>query len=182
MAKVVIALVFSDGRPSDINSEIKTLFTRTNILCRRFKRCSLAVKVRLLRTFCVCFYNAALRLNSTTRARPDPTGPESATAKLVVCVHGHQNVLTWPDTAKPQATSIRLPSWQEAQLSPRDRARRRVNWNLASCHATVQKLLIRQVLTKSMVWSWRFHRRQCVIDNVHSTMTRPSRLPLSQVS
>ena len=71
---------------------------------------------------------------------------------------------------------------QEAQLSPRDRAMRRVNWNLANCHATVQKLLIRQVLTKSMVWSWRFRRRQCVIDNVHSTMTRPSRLPLSQVS
>ena len=70
---------------------------------------------------------------------------------------------------------------QEAQLSPRDCAMRRVNWNLASCHATVQKLLIRHVLTKSMVWSWRFSRRQCVIDNVHSTMTRSSRLPLSQV-
>ena len=71
---------------------------------------------------------------------------------------------------------------QEAQLSPRDRAMPRVNWNLANCHATVQKLLIRQVLTKSMVWSWRFSRRQCVIDNVHSIMTRSSRLPLSQVS
>jgi len=71
---------------------------------------------------------------------------------------------------------------QEAQLSPRDRAMRRVNWNLANCHATVQKLLIWQVLTKSMVWSWRFSRRQCVIDNVHSTMMRPRRLPLSQVS
>ena len=43
-------------------------------------------------------------------------------------------------------------------------------------------LLIRQVLTKSMVCSWRFSWRQCVIDNVHLTMTRPSRLPLSQVS
>jgi len=73
-------------------------------------------------------------------------------------------------------------SIQEAQLSPKDRAMRRVNWNLANCHATVQKLLIRQVLNKSMVRSWRFSRRQCVIDNVHSTMTRPSRLPLSQVS
>ena len=71
---------------------------------------------------------------------------------------------------------------QEAQLSPRDRAMRRVNWHLANCHATVQKLLIRQVLTKSMVWSWRFSRRQCVTDNVHSTMTPSSRLPLSQVS
>jgi len=64
---------------------------------------------------------------------------------------------------------------QEAQLSPRNRAMRRVNWNLANCHATVQKLLIRQVLTKSIVRSWRFSRRQCVIDNVHSNMTRPSR-------
>ena len=27
---------------------------------------------------------------------------------------------------------------QEAQLSPRDRAMRRVSWNLANCHATVQ--------------------------------------------
>jgi len=72
--------------------------------------------------------------------------------------------------------------WQEAQLSPRDRAMRRVNGNLANCHTTVQKLLMRQVLTKSMVWSWTFSRRQCVIDNVHSTMTRSSRLPLSQVS
>ena len=74
------------------------------------------------------------------------------------------------------------PLLQEAQLSPRDRAMRRVNWNLANWHATVQKLLIRQVLTISMVWSLRFSRRQCVIDNVHSTMTRSSRLPLSQVS
>ena len=41
--------------------------------------------------------------------------------------------------------------WQEAQLSPRDRAMRLVSSNLANCHATVQKLLIRQVLTKSMV-------------------------------
>jgi len=40
----------------------------------------------------------------------------------------------------------------------------------------------RQVLTKSMVWSWRFSRRQCAIENVHSTMTRSSRLSLSQVS
>jgi len=45
---------------------------------------------------------------------------------------------------------------QEAQLSQRDRTMYRVNWNLANCHATVQKLLIRQLLTKSMAWSWRF--------------------------
>ena len=55
-------------------------------------------------------------------------------------------------------------------------------WNLANCHATVQKLLTRQVLTKSMVLSWRFSRRQCVMNSMHSTMTRSSRLPLSEVS
>ena len=43
------------------------------------------------------------------------------------------------------------PSLQEAQLSPRDRTMRIVSSNLAIYHATVQKLLIRQVLTKPMV-------------------------------
>ena len=37
---------------------------------------------------------------------------------------------------------------QEAQLSPSDRTMRLVSSNLANYHATVQKLLIRQVLTK----------------------------------
>ena len=40
---------------------------------------------------------------------------------------------------------------QEAQLSPSDRAMRLVSSNLANCHATAQKLLIRQVLTKLML-------------------------------
>ena len=68
--------------------------------------------------------------------------------------------------------SIRYPtnvadSWiQEAQLSPSDGAMRRVSSNLANYHATVLKLLIglRQVLTKSMAWSWRFSWRKCVIN------------------
>jgi len=37
---------------------------------------------------------------------------------------------------------------QKAQLSPRDRAMRRVSLNLVNCHATVQKLLVRQVLNQ----------------------------------
>ena len=78
--------------------------------------------------------------------------------------------------------SVVTKARQEAQLSPSNRAMRLVSSNLANCHATVQKLLIRQVLTKLMVWSWRFSQRQCVMNNVHSTMTRPRRLPLSQVS
>ena len=40
---------------------------------------------------------------------------------------------------------------QGAPLSPSDRAMRLVSSNLANYHATVQKLLIRQVLTKPMV-------------------------------
>ena len=42
-------------------------------------------------------------------------------------------------------------SIQKAQLSPSDRAMRLVSSNLANYYATVQKLLIRQVLTKPMV-------------------------------
>ena len=44
----------------DINRELKALFTRTNILSRRFKRCSVQVKVKFFRAFCICFYDAAL--------------------------------------------------------------------------------------------------------------------------
>ena len=53
---------------------------------------------------------------------------------------------------------------QEVQLSPRDRAMRRVSWNLANCHATVQKLLVRQVLNKWKLWSWRVTVGRCVIN------------------
>ena len=53
---------------------------------------------------------------------------------------------------------------QEAPLSPSDGAMHLVSSNLANYHATVQKLLTRQVLTKPMVRSWRFSWRQCVIN------------------
>ena len=70
---------------------------------------------------------------------------------------------------------------QEAQQSPSDRAMRLVSSNLANCHARVQKLLIRQVLTKLMYEVGDLVGGS-VMNNVHSTMTRPSLLPLSQVS
>ena len=50
----------------------------------------------------------------------------------------------------PLPTGLREPR-QEAQLSPSDRAMRLLSSNLANYHATVQKILIRQVLTKPMV-------------------------------
>jgi len=53
------------SRYSDINREIRTLFTRANVLCERFKRCSLAVKVRFF-VPSVCFYYAALWTDFTT--------------------------------------------------------------------------------------------------------------------
>ena len=61
----------------DIEREIKALFTRTNMLCRRFKRCSVAVKLKLFRTFCICFYDIALWVNFTV----------SAITKLTSCYH-----------------------------------------------------------------------------------------------
>ena len=38
----------------DIQREIKALFTRSNIMCRRFKCCSVQVKLKLFRSFCIC--------------------------------------------------------------------------------------------------------------------------------
>jgi len=58
---------------------------------------------------------------------------------------------------------------------------RRVNWNLANCHATVQKLLVRQVLNKLKLWSWRVIVGQITMRNkhAHSIMTRSSRFHCS---
>jgi len=44
----------------DVYRELKCLFTRANILIWRFSRCSSEVKIRLFRSFCVCFYDIAL--------------------------------------------------------------------------------------------------------------------------
>ena len=54
----IIENTFSDD--SDIHREIKCLFTRTNLLIRRFSRCSMQVKVKLFKSFCICFYNIGL--------------------------------------------------------------------------------------------------------------------------
>ena len=87
------------------------------------------------------------------------------------CPHGYNVQSAWTvavgiqHNAKLRTRPITMTEReQKAQLSPRDRAMRCVSWNLANCHTTVQKLLIQQVLTKSMVWSWRFSWKQCVIN------------------
>ena len=47
----------------DINRELKCLFARTNILTRHFAHCSIHVKLRLFRTYCMCFYDISLWTN-----------------------------------------------------------------------------------------------------------------------
>jgi len=45
---------------SDIYRERRNIFYRCNMLARRFYSCSVAVKLRLLKSFCLCFYDVAL--------------------------------------------------------------------------------------------------------------------------
>ena len=44
----------------DIKREIRNLFVRTNLLNRRFSRCSVSVKLSLFKAYCLCLYDAAL--------------------------------------------------------------------------------------------------------------------------
>ena len=45
---------------ADVDREIKKLFTRTNLLIRRFHKCSVTVKTKLFRAYCLCFYDISL--------------------------------------------------------------------------------------------------------------------------
>jgi len=44
----------------DIKRELRCLFTRTNILVRKFSRCLVAIKLQLFKLYCICFYDVAL--------------------------------------------------------------------------------------------------------------------------
>ena len=44
----------------DVKREIRNMFIRTNILLRRFGKCSTAVKWSLFRSYCLCFYDIGL--------------------------------------------------------------------------------------------------------------------------
>ena len=54
----IIDSCLSDDK--DIQRQSKFLFTRTNMLCRRFKICPLQVKFKLFRAYCICLYDATL--------------------------------------------------------------------------------------------------------------------------
>jgi len=53
---------------SDIHRERKNLFCRCNMQTRRFSKCSVAVKLQLLETFRLCFYDIGLWCNFTSGA------------------------------------------------------------------------------------------------------------------
>ena len=44
----------------DVNREIRNLFVRTNILARRYGKCSTSVKLVLFRAYCMCLYDVGL--------------------------------------------------------------------------------------------------------------------------
>jgi len=52
----------------DIKREIRNLFVRTNLLARRFSKCSIAVKLLLFKSYCLCLYDAALWNTFTSRS------------------------------------------------------------------------------------------------------------------
>ena len=49
---------FSDD--DDIKREIRNIFMRTNILIRRYGKCSVNVKLALFRAYCMCLYDVGL--------------------------------------------------------------------------------------------------------------------------
>jgi hypothetical protein len=52
----------------DIKREIRNMFMRTNILIRKYSKCSVIVKILLFKSFCLCMYDTALwsRYKTTT--------------------------------------------------------------------------------------------------------------------
>jgi len=52
--------IISNTDDKDVLREVRLLFTRANILNRRFSMCSVPVKITLFRSFCICCYGMAL--------------------------------------------------------------------------------------------------------------------------
>jgi len=53
---------------ADIYRERRNIFYRCNMLARRFYSCTVAVKLRLFKSLCLCFYDVALWNNFTAGA------------------------------------------------------------------------------------------------------------------
>jgi hypothetical protein len=48
---------------NDIHRELKSLFTRTNVLAQSFKHCAIQAKVKQFHSNCICMYDIALWSN-----------------------------------------------------------------------------------------------------------------------
>ena len=48
---------------SDLDREVKSLFIRTNIILRRFAKCTRLFKPRVFKSYCLCFYDISLWTN-----------------------------------------------------------------------------------------------------------------------
>ena len=55
----------------DIKREIRNLFIRTNILIRRFSKCSFVVKLRLFKAYCLCLYDIGIWRHFSATVLPD---------------------------------------------------------------------------------------------------------------
>jgi hypothetical protein len=53
-------LRFDQSDDDDIARELRNMFVRTNILIRKFSKCSFPVKLTLFRSYCLCMYDIAL--------------------------------------------------------------------------------------------------------------------------
>jgi len=71
-------IIFSDRKDNDdIQREVRNMFMRTNLLIRRFSKCSFAVKLVLFKAYCICLYDACLWSNYKT----------GCLSKLKLCYH-----------------------------------------------------------------------------------------------
>ena len=53
-------IMSSNTDDADIQREVTNMFVRTNILIRKFSKCSDDVKTVLFKAYCICLYDAAL--------------------------------------------------------------------------------------------------------------------------
>jgi len=47
----------------DMKREMRNMFMRSNILLRRYSKCSLSVKLTVFKAYCMCFYDIGLWRN-----------------------------------------------------------------------------------------------------------------------
>ena len=95
---------------ADIQREIRSLFVRTNILIRRFYKCSMDVKRILFKTYCVCVHDAALwsKYNVGTKRKL-----MSCYNKCVKMFFGYKR----SDSVTKMLFELRLPSFDTILLN-----------------------------------------------------------------